>query len=493
MKKILLTGLLAFAGMTAQAQAPDFDVYDLNENHHVLDDYLADGKTVLMDISATWCGPCWAFHSMHTLEKLHYAFGPEGSNQIVVLFIEGDNDTPINNLHGENGPGTPSNHPTQGDWVTNTPYPIINDDNMAGLYDIEQDGMISFPSLYKICPDGSYTQIPNAQFGNINNIINAMNSCGTTLTPIQNHAGIKTHDLRFCEAAGNTAATITNYGGNAITAAVINIKDSENNVVATQNYAGNLAMFASATIDFDGIELDPAVDYTMEITTVNGVAPASANASQAVIHAIASPETNINVVVKVTTDAYPGEIEWKIKDSNGQVVASHAYAAGPGGGGAGGPDANTTKVHNITLPASPDCYTIELIDDYGDGWGLSLGNPGFELFDHTGTVSILHLPVKNFGSLMTVESAFSTNGILDNPVFETTNFAVYPNPTTGILNFTTQEAVSVTVMDLTGKVVFTAKEVNNGGSVNLSSLQSGMYVAKIKGATTERVEKIVIK
>lgn len=48
-------------------------------------------------------------------------------------------------------------------------------------------------------------------------------------------------------------------------------------------------------------------------------------------------------------------------------------------------------------------------------------------------------------------------------------------------------------MDLTGKVVFTAAEINDGGTINLSTLSSGMYVAKVSGASFEKVEKLVIK
>ena len=46
---------------------------------------------------------------------------------------------------------------------------------------------------------------------------------------------------------------------------------------------------------------------------------------------------------------------------------------------------------------------------------------------------------------------------------------------------------------MTGKTVFTAQNINNGDAVNLNTLQTGMYIAKIKGATAEKVEKIVIK
>lgn len=490
MKKTLLIGLLAFAGISANAQQfPNFAVQDINGVPRDVQSYLAEGKTVLLDISATWCAPCWAFHNSHTLEKIHQAYGPGGSDEVVVLFVEGDAWTPLNNIYGE---GTSINYnparPPQGDWTEDVSYPIINDDNLA-----EQLGLTGFPSLYRICPNGTYAQIPNSQFGNIQNIINSMNACGNTLEGVTNHAKVKSEGLRVCENNGSAAAiaTFTNYGTNHITSATLNIKDGEGTIVATKEYSGNLAMFATATVTFDDANYATG-DYTVELTNINSATPFSASAP--VMTVSAATESTRNFLVKVYTDNYPSEISWAIKDSNGEVmVEGGPYQAGNDDEfGGGGPDANTTKIHQVLLPEDIACYSVELYDSYGDGWIYGSTDHAFEMVTPGGTV-ILRQDVGNFGNELPMPTAFRTNGTLGNQTFETSKFAVYPNPTSGILNFTTQEAVNVTVMDLTGKVVFTAKDINDGGSINLSSLQSGMYVAKISGATAERIEKIVIK
>ena len=78
--------------------APDFSTVDMNGNEHRLYDYLDQGYTVILDISATWCGPCWNYHSGGTFEEVWAAHGPAGqpgvspntTDDVMILWIEGD-------------------------------------------------------------------------------------------------------------------------------------------------------------------------------------------------------------------------------------------------------------------------------------------------------------------------------------------------------------------------------------------------------------------
>lgn len=486
MKKTLLLGALLLAGLGANAQiqngtqAPDFTATDINGNVHTLSEYLAQGKTVILDISATWCGPCWNYHNSHALEDLYESYGQGGSGEVVVLFVEGDPQTNLDNLNGISGPIV-----TQGNWVEGTPYPIIDDASISEAYNLEH-----FPTVLRICPDGIMTEVSQKTAAQLKTLINS--ACLPAESPLEgvnDRANAATAATRYCESNGVYKATIKNLGANAITAATIELREGAT-VLATVNYTGNLSQFSKANITFDAVDFS-AGDHTVVITNINGAAfTDEIGTVEAEITPNAANPTNNDITVKLYTDNYPAEMSFKIKNSANTVIfTSPALTAGPGEAGAGGADANTVKEYTITLPEGIDCYKLELKDSYGDGWSVGESEHGIRVF-HGDNVIFEEMDMGAFTTNL-VDAAFRSTGILANEIFENEGFAVYPNPTTGIVNFTTQEAVNVTVMDLTGKVVYTAKGIENGGSINLGSLQSGVYVAKINGENSERIQKII--
>ena len=475
MKKITLLIALCFIAFQGKAQiaagsvAPDFTVTDINGNVHTLSEYTAAGKTVIMDISATWCGPCWNYHNGHALDDIYEAYGPNASDEVVVLFVEGDAATTLADLYG-----TGSN--TQGNWVENSPYPIIDNANIAQLYQIQ-----FFPTVFRICPDGLVSEIGSLNAGSLRSSIN--NNCGP-LTGVQNFAKAVDTQNGFCTTTASPVAKVKNYGENILSSATVNLKE-DGVIVATKEFTGTINRFATKNLTFDQITVNPDAEYSIELTAVNGAPLYNPEFSEAAMGVYVAEQASTDIVINVYTDNYPTEISWVLKNGNTIVATGGPYAGNANGGG---PNANTIMTHNVTIPAD-GCFTIQLLDDYGDGWGLGNTRHGLEILSND--QSIFDIEVGNFGSLLSKPNVITTTALgIGNS--ETVKFGIYPNPTNGILHVITESPVQVSIIDITGKVVHSVENVSGDGSVNLSGLEKGIYFAKIKGQQGTSTEKVIL-
>ena len=77
--------------------------------------------------------------------------------------------------------------------------------------------------------------------------------------------------------------------------------------------------------------------------------------------------------------------------------------------------------------------------------------------------------------------------------FETKEEFMYPNPSNGIVRIKTDVDTDIVILDMTGKEVYKVKNAVNDQTINLTSLQKGVYVAKINNVNGELNQKIVIK
>ena len=104
MKKIFLSSLMVAAGCIANAQStiqvgatcPDFTLTDSKGNAHNLYNYCNQGKYVLVDFFAYWCGPCQ--QTAPKIEQLYLKYGCN-SGDIIVLGNESDPGGTLANLN----------------------------------------------------------------------------------------------------------------------------------------------------------------------------------------------------------------------------------------------------------------------------------------------------------------------------------------------------------------------------------------------------------
>jgi len=150
-----------------------------------------------------------------------------------------------------------------------------------------------------------------------------------------------------------------------------------------------------------------------------------------------------------------------------------------------------TSFKNVTMKMAPNASGTS--HTFADGVVLSntistsLAATNIEEMTDLDVVVFIENPTTKevFQSLYT-SSALSLN---DN--YATKNIKLYPNPTSNFVNFTTDESVSVLITDLSGKTIMNSKFASGNVQIDLSHLQTGMYIANFVGETFEQIEKII--
>jgi thiol-disulfide isomerase/thioredoxin len=485
MKKLLFS-LAVLTGVAAYAQTPvgtvvsNFTLTDINGTSHSLFNYLDQGKMVVIDVSATWCGPCWNYHNTGALNNFYNQFGPSGTNQAMVFFVEGDPQTNAADLNG-------SGANTQGDWVTGENMPIIDLVNQASF---ENSGMSIdyFPEMYVICPNRVI--VASGVAGAIGTVANLTSLLGQCPPPASNPADVAAlsylGSLSHCEGSYTPSVQIQNNGTSPLTSATVTITQG-GNTVSTGTYSGNLATYGTANVTCSAIANFTGGALTVTVTTTGDASAANNNVNATIATALTAASQY--VTVNITTDAYASETSWTIKNASGATVAS-------GGGNwqdlaAVGQTVRTPV--QVTLSAN-QCYDFEITDDFGDGICCQYGNGAYSVVDAVGTTL---LSGGEFGD--SEKKPFKTGALGINEE----NFAamnVYPNPASDAINVSFEAAnadYSVDVLDIQGRVI-ASQVVNNVNGTQVVSfatenMAKGNYIVRIASNGFTTTKSVVIR
>lgn len=487
MKRILLSLFLACIAFGAQSQlpsgviAPNFTTTDIDGNTYELYDLLGQGYTVVMDVSATWCGPCWNYHTgayngsngEGALHALYTEHGVDAGGNVFIIYIEGDGTTTLDDLHG-------TGSSTVGDWVTGTPYPIADDAAVADLYEIAY-----FPTIYTICPNGIVYETGQLTVEDHWSFIQDLD-CQTVSA---NDAIIIDYvGAEFTCDVVDVEVEFANIGSEEITALSFNVTGVD--PVLNYEWNGSLNMFESATINLGTTTVVAGQEVVITITTADDNLT---NNSTSV--SLSATEATTHIHFDLLTDSYPGDYRIAIFDDNGVEVA------------AGGPWAafdvflDPMQINeDYYLPAT-GCYSVVVYDDYGDG--MSAGHAYAYGVSASGASmgNIVNVPV---GSLFeTVSGATSVTEVVS--VEETefvSDFVVYPNPTNDVLNIRFTSLIdgkySVVIVNTMGQKVF---ETNLGSvaagqqksTLDLTGLSAGVYMLRLASEQGESTTPIVVR
>ena len=151
------------ANFEATGEAPNFMGFDLDGNYQEMQDYLDEGKIVVIELMNINCGACQAYAP--SVSELYEQYGPSGSNQIEIIALE------INNLTDDNACEEYMNE-------YNASYPLINGQN-SNYYGYE---MYYTPTFYIVFPDLSYTNFCTNYCLNSTSVSNMVNDFGEIIS-----------------------------------------------------------------------------------------------------------------------------------------------------------------------------------------------------------------------------------------------------------------------------------------------------------------------
>ena len=356
----LVAGLLltvVFSTTQALAQlpdgsiAPDFTATDINGVEHNLYDLLDEGKKVILQFSATWCGPCWNYHTSGVLEEVNETYGPDGTDEVRVFFLEADDTTTDDDL---NGTGTA----TQGDWVTGTSYPII--DNAGNIFDAYSNTY--YPTIYTVCPNRVLTESGQASYDDHVAIFQA-NDCAAASGAHDPTLLAVTGETIFCPGdPQDVSVLLMNLGLENLTFATLGVYVG-GELLQSTFWTGNLETYAIEEVTISDVDFPGSTNYTVEIIEAFDSNLDNNTASGAVEQSV---ESAMLIQVEIMVDNWPQEIGWSITDDSGGEVE----AVQPGS--IAGAEGDVLEWW-VTLPEA-GCYTFEITDSYGDGingsaWG----------------------------------------------------------------------------------------------------------------------------